>query len=199
MTIYKDLGVRLGEDYNWEASWGMVARWGLGLRMWIKLIAHERWQGAGEIWKTGWMHPLSTVSWQQAWIQGRSQEIKVSQIQGAIPNQHRARVWTWGLMRGMGCKSGWWLCSLDIHFCTWSVRKIPYLAPSPPPFFLSFFVEEGYFILLSVSAVQQSGSAIWTHGSLLFWISFPFRILEATSKVSCAIWEVLISHQFYKQ
>ena len=49
MTIYEDLGVRLGEDCNWEASWWMVARWGLGLRMWIKLIAHERWQGAGEI------------------------------------------------------------------------------------------------------------------------------------------------------
>ena len=118
----------------------MVARWGLGLRMWIKLIAHERWQGAGEIWKSGWMHPLSTESWQQAWIQGRSQEIKVSQIQGAIPNQHRARVWTWGLMRGMGCKSGWWLCFLDIHFCTWRVRKIPCLAPPPLPFFLSFLL-----------------------------------------------------------
>lgn len=49
VTIYKDLGVRLGEDYNWEASWGMVVRWGLGLRVRVKLIDQERWQEAGEI------------------------------------------------------------------------------------------------------------------------------------------------------
>ena len=37
------------------------------------------------------MNPWPKLSWQQGWIQGRSQEIKVSHIQGAIQSHHVAR------------------------------------------------------------------------------------------------------------
>ena len=168
--------------------------------MWVKLIAQERWQGAGEIWRSRWMNPLSTVSWLQAWIQGRSQEIKVSQIQGAIPNYHIARVWTWRLMRDMDCKSGWWFFSLNIHFCTWSVKKMPCLPPPPPAFFLFLF----FSFFLSIVTLHCCQFLLYSKVKqpYVYLYHFFFGFLshlgyqKPSSKVPGAIQEVLISYLY---
>ena len=55
-----------------------------------------------------------------------------------------------------------------------------------------------YSIVL-VSAVQQSGSAIWLYVPPLFWIPSHLAYHRALGKVSCAIQQVLISYLFYTQ
>ena len=68
-------------------------------------------------------------------------------------------------------------------------------------FFFSFIfyffigVQLLYNVVL-VSTVQQSASAICIHIFPLFWISFPFKLLQ---NIPCAIQQALISHLFYTQ
>ena len=48
-------------------------------------------------------------------------------------------------------------------------------------FIKNFFIGvQLLYNVLSISGVQQSGSAICIHISLLFWISFPFRSSQST-------------------